>query len=123
MGMLGSLCSIGFAIGVGLATAVTSNGGVLQERDSSCGSGPGWALPVFTIGGQGGTVSCETSYGNDYSPVSGMEVWRKGAGDKHGGRIAGMSRIRISFVKHFSPVDTVQVYNSHSKPTDLLADP
>ena len=89
--MFGSLYSIGLAISVGFATAVPSNARSIRERDSDCGTGPGWALPVLSIGGQGGTYNCETSYGNDYSPVSGIEVWRKGDGDDDGDRIAGMS--------------------------------
>ena len=89
--MFGSLCSIGLAISVGFATAVPSNAGSIRKRDSDCANGPGWALPVLSIGGRGGTYNCETSYGNDYSPVSGIEVWRKGDGDKDGDRIAGMN--------------------------------
>ena len=95
MGVLRSLCSIGFAISVASATAVPSNAKALQERGSDCGTGPGWASPVLSIGGRGGTYSCETSYGNDYSPVSGIEVWRKGAGDKDGDRISGMHVILL----------------------------
>ena len=91
MQMFGSLYSIGLAISVGFATAVPSNARSIQERDSDCANGPGWAQPVLSIGGRGGTYNCETSYGNDYSPVSGIEVWRKGDGDDDGDRIAGMS--------------------------------
>ena len=90
MGMLKSLCSIGFVICVAIATAVPSNAKALQERDSQCDNGPGWALPVLSIGGRGGTYYCETSYGDDYSPVSIIEVWRKGDGDEDGDRISGM---------------------------------
>ena len=96
MGLLNTLCSIGFVISVASTTAVLTNENVLQERDSDCANGPGWALPVYSIGGQGGQSSCETSYGNDYSPVSGIEVWRKGAGDKDGDRISGMREV-LSF--------------------------
>lgn len=89
MQLFGNLYSIALAIIVGFATTVPSNARSLQERDSDCANGPGWALPVLSIGGGGGTANCETSYGNDYSPVSGIEVWRKGDGDKSGDRIAG----------------------------------
>ena len=100
--MFGSLCSIGLAISIGFATAVPSNARSIRERDSDCGTGPGWALPVLSIGGEGGTYNCETSYGNDYSPISGIEVWRKGDGDDDGDRIAGMSVLYL-FQKAFQP--------------------
>ena len=91
MQMFGSLGSIGLAMSVAFVTAIPSNARSLRQRDSDCANGPGWALPVLSIGGTGGTYYCETSYGNDYSPVSGIEVWRKGDGDKDGDRISGMS--------------------------------
>ena len=98
MQIFGSLGSIGLAIGVGIATAVPSTTRSIRERDSDCANGPGWALPVLSIGGQGGTYYCETSYGNDYSPVSGIEVWRKGDGDDDGDRISGMVVVLLLLV-------------------------
>ena len=100
MHMFGGLWAIGLAISVGLVTAVPSTARSIQERDSDCANGPGWALPVHTIGGQGGTYYCETSFGNDYSPVSGIEVWRKGDGDNDGDRISGMVVALPLFRKH-----------------------
>ena len=90
MGFSRSLYSVAFAISVAFTTAIPSNVKALHERGTNCDTGPGWAFPVDSIGGRGGTYYCETSYGNDYSPVSAIEVWRKGAGDKKGNRISGM---------------------------------
>ena len=88
MGILRCVCSVGMVIGLAFATTVPSK--ALEGRDSQCPAGQGWALPVLTIGGQGGTSSCETSFGNDYRPIAGIEVWRKGDGDDDGDRISGM---------------------------------
>lgn len=89
MGVIRSLCSTGFAICALLATAVPSDASVLRKRDPNCDTGPGWA-PVLTVGGtySDAVYACETSFGHDHTPVSAIEVWRKG--DKTGGRIAGM---------------------------------
>ena len=95
-----TLFPVGFTVSVGFATAVPSNTGLIQERDDGCADGPGWALPVYTIGGSGGTYNCETSYGHDYSPVSGMEVWRKG--DNDGDRISG-TRVTLPLFSSFLP--------------------
>ena len=95
MGILKDFCLIHLVISVAFATAVPSNAKALQERDSDCPDGPGWALPVLTIGGSGGTYTCETSFGNDYSPVSAIEVWRKGDHDKDGDRISGMVLVSL----------------------------
>ena len=103
MRILNTLFTIGFTVGVGFATAVLSNTGLIQERDGNCTDGPGWALPVYTVGGSGGTFHCKTSYGQDYSPVSGMEVWRKG--DKNGDRISG-THVRTSFIEFPATIDT-----------------
>ena len=88
MGIFNSLYSIGLAISLTSAPAVPATDAQLTKRDA-CDTGPGWASPVYTIGGGNPkyTTSCETQFGGDYSPLTVIEVWR--AGDSIGGRIAG----------------------------------
>lgn len=95
MGLFKSLSSIGFTISVILNIAVPSNAAAVRKRSTACDQGPGWASPVLSIGASGYDSSdtsyvyaCETQFGSDYTPVSGIEVWRKG--DDNGGRISGM---------------------------------
>ena len=98
MGLIRNICSFGFTVSVLLSISALSDASVLRKRDSNCSPGPGWAF-VDAIGdtrdGDGYTDSCETSYGNDYTPVSGIEVWTKGTGD----HIAGMSTYPIMLHK------------------------
>ncbi len=93
MGLFKSLCSIGFTASVILNVATPSNAAAVRKRGTDCDVGPGWAQPVLSIGGGDSSDSsyvyaCETQYGGDHTPVSGIEVWRKG--DDTGGRISGM---------------------------------
>ena len=95
MGILRGIGWIGIAVSYAFAIAVPSNDAAVMRRQdpaSDCATGPGWASPVLFIGssGSGGSYvsSCETQWGGDYTPITGIEVWRKG--DDEGGRIAGM---------------------------------
>lgn len=100
MGLFKSLCSIGFIASIILNVAVPSNAAAVRKRGTYCDTGP-WA-PVFTVGAADDSnpyvKSCETQYGGDYTPVSSIEVWRKG--DSTGGRIAGMraSSFTLSYI-------------------------
>lgn len=98
MGIFKGLCSIGLVISAVFAVAVPSTEAALAKRDSNCdnGPGPGWAAPVLTIGDTNAAgPQCETQFGHDHSPVTGIEVWRKG--DKDGGRIAGIQALTFIF--------------------------
>jgi hypothetical protein len=90
MGLFKSLCSIGFIASIILNVAVPSNAGAVRKQGTYCDIDL-WA-PVSQVGTSDDSdsyvKSCETQYGGDYTPVSGIEVWRKG--DSNGGRIAGM---------------------------------
>ena len=92
MGLLRNVFSTSFTISVIVALASLADAAALDKRGTNCDTGPGWASPVLSIGASGydsndGYVySCETSFGNDYTPVSALEVWTKGDGD----HIAGL---------------------------------
>lgn len=53
------------------------------KRDGGCPNAPpgGWALPVYFIGDSSDDPQCATQFGKDYTPISGIEVWRSGDGD------------------------------------------
>ena len=97
MGLFRNFYTSGVTVTALLTTVITSHAFVLRPRgDPNCDTGPGWASPVLSIGGSGTdgyNYACETSYGHDYTPVSGLEVWRRG--DKSGGRIAGICLLTL----------------------------
>ena len=88
------VCAISFVISSLLATSNPTNAVALNKRSTNCDTGPGWASPVLSIGASGYgpndgyDYSCETSFGNDYTPVSALEVWTKGDGDHIAGIVA-----------------------------------
>ena len=97
MGISRDFFYAGFIFSIVSAIAVPSRSIALERRegdpnDPNCMSGPGWA-PVLAVGASGYNNDptyvnwCETSFGHDYTPVTGIEVWRKG--DKGGDRVAG----------------------------------
>ena len=88
MGIFRSLCSFGLATSIVFAAAVPTKEAALVKRSTNCDDGPGWAFPVLFIGGDTTGSQCETQFGHDYTPITGIEVWRKG--DDDGGRIAGI---------------------------------
>lgn len=83
------------SIAVALPTdesALASNPAGLSKRDDgsinlqgSCSDNSKLWAPVQAVGGSPGTEACETHFGTDYSPVTGVEVWLKGSGDKIAG--------------------------------------
>lgn len=92
----GKLCVIGLAITVAHVVAVPFDDISLNKRDSNCETGPGWA-PVLIIGSNDKTgMQCETQYGHDYTPITTIEVWRRG--DKDGSRIAGISTVILRLI-------------------------
>ena len=99
MGFLRSLFLTGATASVISAIAVPSSLLTASRKretipsDPNCNSGPGWASVLF-VGATGPDHDtsyvdwCETQFGHDYTPVTGIEVCSKD--DTDGDRISGM---------------------------------
>ena len=94
-GFLGLGASVAFATAAG-----TSDNSSLTKQDSRCDEGPGWAS-LHQIGwSEIPNRQCETQYGRDYTPVTGIEVWRKG--DEEGTIIAGIYALGFRYISLIS---------------------
>lgn len=101
MGFFKNSSFLGLGASVAFATAVgASDNSPLTKRDSICDQGPGWA-PLLQIGwSETPNLQCETQYAHDYTPVTGIEVWRKG--DEEGTIIAGIHALDFRYVSLIS---------------------
>ena len=84
-------------LGLGQITLDEAKDSILSKRDGDqCTSQPpgGWALPVYFIGDSStADAQCASQWGQDYTPVSVIEVWRTGDGD----HIAGLLYLTADF--------------------------
>lgn len=101
MGFFRNSSFLGLCASVAFATAVSAfENSPLTKRDSRCDEGPGWADPLAIGSSDDSNRKCETQYARDYTPVTGIEVWRKG--DRDGTIIAGIYTLGFRYVSLIS---------------------